>query len=594
MRKTRPPLDYEKIFQSSPTPYLVLDPDFIMVAANEARLRVTNTRRENVIGRPLFDVFPDNPDDPAASGVHNLIASLQRVTATRTLDAMPVQKYDIRRPHEQGEGFEERYWSPVNWPVLNSDGNVAHIVHQVLDVTDFVRERKPAAEILDAKAMSKRIQELDAEMFIRSRERLEAIEKLRESQERYRALVCASSQVLYRMSPDWSEVRQLKGGNFIANTEMPNRNWMQEYIHPDDQPCVREAIDRAISAGAAFELEHRVLRADQTMGWTFSRAVPVRNKAGEIVEWFGAASDITDRKKSEEQMQASEGKYRTLFSNMTEGFALGEPVLDDQGRAVDLRWLDVNGAFYTQTGLPRGIVGRPVRAYLPGLVQSWIDRLAVVARTGQADHIENFDPATRRHYDVHAFCPSPGRVAVVFRDITDVKRTRDALQDSERRLVLALSASGSAVWEMEVATGIVKGEDKLYTMVGYAADELATLDDWLSIVHPEDIIGLPELIARVIEGNDDKYSFEGRLRTKSGGWRWDLWQAVVSRRDAAGRALRLVGTHTDITARKLAEQRVGARHRIEIVAPLRKAAALRYSHGRSRYSRHRRCGRRRR
>jgi two-component system, sensor histidine kinase and response regulator len=129
-------------------------------------------------------------------------------------------------------------------------------------------------------------------------------EALRESEERYRALINASSQAIYRMNPDWSEMRQLQGGSFLADTEQPNRDWVQEYIHPDDQQRVLEAIATAVRSGTVFELEHRIKRGNGTTGWTFSRAVPVRNAAGEIVEWFGAASDITERKRAEEELRS--------------------------------------------------------------------------------------------------------------------------------------------------------------------------------------------------------------------------------------------------------------------------------------------------
>ena len=121
-------------------------------------------------------------------------------------------------------------------------------------------------------------------------------------EERCRALVAASAEVFYRMSPDWSEMRELGGGAFLADTDRPSPAWVREYIHPDDQPRVLAAIVDAVRAGTVFELEHRVLRADGTPGWTASRAVPVRNAAGEVVEWYGAASDITARKRAEDEL----------------------------------------------------------------------------------------------------------------------------------------------------------------------------------------------------------------------------------------------------------------------------------------------------
>ena len=116
-------LDFRALFEATPAPYLVLRPDFTIVAVNDVYLRVAMCEREAILGRGLFDVFPDNPDDPNADGVANLRASLMRVLATGAADTMPVQKHDIRIPPDVG-AFEERYWSPVNTPVFDEFGAV--------------------------------------------------------------------------------------------------------------------------------------------------------------------------------------------------------------------------------------------------------------------------------------------------------------------------------------------------------------------------------------------------------------------------------------------------------------------------------------
>jgi signal transduction histidine kinase/CheY-like chemotaxis protein len=124
------------LLEAAPGAYLVLDPTLTIVAVTEAYLQTTFTKREAILGRPLFDVFPDNPRDSEATGSRNLRASLETVLKTRAVHAMAVQKYDIRRP-DSGE-FEERYWKPINTPVV-VDGAVAYIIHSVEDVTNLVR-----------------------------------------------------------------------------------------------------------------------------------------------------------------------------------------------------------------------------------------------------------------------------------------------------------------------------------------------------------------------------------------------------------------------------------------------------------------------
>lgn len=131
--------DFRLLFQAAPGCYLVLSPDLTIVAVSDAYLRATMTERDAILGRPLFEVFPDNPDDPGADGVANLRASLDRVLAQRRADRMDVQKYDIRKPESEGGAFEERHWSPMNSPVPGPDGQVQYIIHCVEDVTDLIR-----------------------------------------------------------------------------------------------------------------------------------------------------------------------------------------------------------------------------------------------------------------------------------------------------------------------------------------------------------------------------------------------------------------------------------------------------------------------
>ncbi len=176
--------DFRLLFESTPGSYLVLNPEFKIVAVSDAYLRATMTEREKILDRHLFDVFPDNPNDPDATGVGNLRASLNRVLMNKTPDTMAVQKYDIRRPGPGGE-FEERFWSPINSPVLNNNKDLIYIIHRVEDVTEFIRLRQQKVEQnKDTEVLRTHIRNMESEIFLRAQELQTSNENLRGANEK--------------------------------------------------------------------------------------------------------------------------------------------------------------------------------------------------------------------------------------------------------------------------------------------------------------------------------------------------------------------------------------------------------------------------
>ena len=163
--------DFESLFESAPGLYLVLDPDLTIVAVTDAYLDATMTKRSEILGRALFEVFPDNPDDPDASGVTNLRSSLDRVRGELVPDTMAVQKYDIRRPESEGGGFEVRYWSPLNTPVFGPNRSLAYIIHRVANVTEYMKlkDHESAHQQLTDE-LQQRTTKMEIELFLRSRE----------------------------------------------------------------------------------------------------------------------------------------------------------------------------------------------------------------------------------------------------------------------------------------------------------------------------------------------------------------------------------------------------------------------------------------
>jgi signal transduction histidine kinase len=176
-------LDFKLLFERAPGPFLVLQPDparFAILAVTDAYLSATHTMRDGILGRGLFEVFPDNPDDPAASGTANLRASLLRVIERRTPDTMAVQKYDIARPQSAGGGFEERFWSPINSPVCSPNGELLYILHRVEDVTEYVHLTQAGAQARETTdALQRRTESMEADILRRSRELDDANKRLR-------------------------------------------------------------------------------------------------------------------------------------------------------------------------------------------------------------------------------------------------------------------------------------------------------------------------------------------------------------------------------------------------------------------------------
>jgi len=127
--------DRARCFDAVPHPYLILNRDLAIIDANVAYSRATMTDPDQIVGRDIFDVFPDNPGDPFATGVKNLSASLASVLESAQPHEMLRQRYDIR---DRAGDFVERHWHPINTPVLDDNGEVAFIIHSVEDVTETV------------------------------------------------------------------------------------------------------------------------------------------------------------------------------------------------------------------------------------------------------------------------------------------------------------------------------------------------------------------------------------------------------------------------------------------------------------------------
>ncbi|MFF1653788.1 PP2C family protein-serine/threonine phosphatase [Streptomyces sp. NPDC058255] len=224
-----PGIDYAAVFRALPGMVALLTPQLVYVDANEEFLRLSGRTREQVVDRYLFDVFPDNPNDPTATGTRDLCASLRRVLATGERDAMAPQRYDVQCADRPGH-WEQRYWSPVNVPVHGPDGKVVLLVHRVEEVTELIRSRSGPR--------GTRARVLETELYTRARELQELNERLRQAHAREREVALALQEAMlpaprqvgdrraavrYRpavgalnVCGDWYDLVDLVGGNRIG------------------------------------------------------------------------------------------------------------------------------------------------------------------------------------------------------------------------------------------------------------------------------------------------------------------------------------------------------------------------------------------
>ncbi|MBL8012864.1 MAG: PAS domain S-box protein, partial [Candidatus Omnitrophica bacterium] len=310
--------------------------------------------------------------------------------ARQTADFLERKKAesDLRRSEEELSDFFENAAIGVHW--MSSEGIILRANRTELNlfgyspdeyighsVTEFYVDKSAVKEILQQLKDGKEICEYETTIrckdgslkdvlinsnvlwddgqFIHSRcltrditDRKRVQGALRESEERFRALVNATSDVIFRTSPDWKEMRQLNGRDFIADTLEPSRRWMEKYIPPADHPRLMKKIRSAIQSKGIFELEHRVIRLDGSIGWTHSRAIPMVDGAGQIVEWFGAASNVTPRKELEESLRDREKYFHTLADNISQLVW----ICDEIGNVTwyNKRWLDYTGLTFEKMG----------------------------------------------------------------------------------------------------------------------------------------------------------------------------------------------------------------------------------------------------
>lgn len=317
-------------------------------------------------------------------------------------------------------------------------------------------------------------------------------------------------------------------------------------IHPEDRPRIAARVEQAIATGENYTEEYRVYNADGEERCVIARGRVEYDANGNAIAFPGALADITERRKAEEALRFSEERYRTLFESMDEGFCVIEMLFDDSGKPVDHRFLETNPAFERQSGLVN-VQGKRMRELIPNHEEHWFEIYGRVAQTGTPIRFENRAEALQRWYDLYAFRigqPGSQKVAVLFTNISERKRTEQELQESEARFRTLADNISQFAWMTNEKGEVVWYNRRWFDYTGTTLEEMQGWG-WQKVHHPEHVDRVVNKFRRCIEAGE-LWEDTFPLRDKDGEYRWFLSRAIPIR-DEQGRVLRWFGTNTDIT-----------------------------------------------
>jgi len=256
------------------------------------------------------------------------------------------------------------------------------------------------------------------------------------------------------MSRRWHEFTGQTAGQALG------LGWL-EAVHPEDRPRIRGELAEARGLRAPFRVDYRLSRADGRYGWAIDSGAPRLGPDGAFLGYIGSVIDIDERKAVEDALRESEARFRALFSAIDEGYCLCEMLFDEEGEAVDYRFLEANRLFETMTGL-QDAVGRTALDLVPGLERHWIDTYARVALEREPLRFTQGSAAMGRAFDVFATPVEPhGRFALVFNDVTERQRLEEVRREgeaAERRARLQAELLAEIHRELEP---LDRGEDQV-------------------------------------------------------------------------------------------------------------------------------------
>ncbi len=349
-------------------------------------------------------------------------------------------------------------------------------------------------------------------IFLDITERKLSEEALRQSEEKFRAMVSQTTAGIVQidLNGNYKFVNDCYCEITGYSREELLRMIIHDITHKDDAANSLEAFDLMLETGKAYTIEKRQVKKDGSIIWVSNSVAIIKDQSGEAESAILVSIDITGRKKTEGDLLESEERYSQLFNTIDEGFCILEMIFDDTGKPSDYRFLEYNPMFEELTGLTESL-GKTVREIVPDIEDFWIETYGKVALTGELIRFENYSEVMNRWFDVHASRigdENSRKVALVFRNVTNRKRSEELLRRSEERLRLIMeSVTEYAIIALDtqgIVTGWNSGAENTF---GFLPDEI--------IGKSGDLIFTPEDRANDVPAKEMRTAIEkGRAEDK--------------------------------------------------------------------------------
>jgi len=398
-------------------------------------------------------------------------------------------------------------------------------------------------------------------MFVKERTRAE--QAIQESEQRYKRLLASVTDYVYSVAiEDGRPARTIHGPGCEAVTGYTSREFDADpflwyrMIYAEDRPAVTAQSERVLRGETSPPLEHRIMHKDGRLRWIKNTPVPHRNAEGLVIAYDGLVSDITERKRAEEQQRLSEARLQAILDYSPAVIHLK----DTRGR-----YILTNRRFQQLLPLRQeDIIGKSPQDLFPPEIARVVlehDKKVLDALTPL-----EFEETLPQQGELHTYISvkfplsdatgMPYALCTISTDITERKRAELARRQSQERLALVIQGSSDGIWDWDLTTNEVYFSSRWKSMLGYAENELEHhFCAWERLLHPEDRERALACLQAYLTGQTPAYELEHRLRHKDGSYRWILSRGVALR-DPAGKPVRMAGSHVDLTARKEAEEQL--------------------------------------